>query len=168
MEKILTQNITLINLSLNVPIHYLIHVIQCVLCNLTPYALHTALQCAKLFHDISYLEVLGSWLFTSLIIFQWFSTWSFNHAKIPVCTHFQRNHRWFILVTCEGKCVYSVQPIPLLDLNLGAILPRMGPKLLWYHKYIEVIFRYSRYDRYIDHTWFDRYILFLNIFYLKC
>ena len=35
------------------------------------------------------LEVLEFWLFTVLSILEWFSTWLFKYARIPVCMYFQ-------------------------------------------------------------------------------
>ena len=35
------------------------------------------------------LEILDFWLFTKLSIFEWFSTWFFKYASIPVRTYFQ-------------------------------------------------------------------------------
>ena len=46
-----------------------------------------------LFHpqalEKSYLEILDFWLFTELSILEWFSTWFFKYALIPVRTYFQ-------------------------------------------------------------------------------
>ena len=39
------------------------------------------------------LEVLDFWLFTELSILEWFSTWFFKHARIPVRTYFQSSDR---------------------------------------------------------------------------
>ena len=35
------------------------------------------------------LEILDFWLFTELSILEWFSTWFFKYALIPVRTYFQ-------------------------------------------------------------------------------
>ena len=48
MEQILTQNNILIEFSLNVLIHYIIHLLQYVSHILPPYASHAALRCKTL------------------------------------------------------------------------------------------------------------------------
>ena len=60
------------------------------------------------------LEVLDFRLFTQLAILEWFSTWNFKHARIPVRTYFQSNHLWFNLVACIGKCMDFVIPIQVI------------------------------------------------------
>ena len=56
-----------------------------------------SLFCLQVLDELSF-GVLDFWLFTELAILEWFLTWRSKHARIPVRTRFQRNHRWLNLV----------------------------------------------------------------------
>ena len=66
------------------------------------------------FPSKSYRFRLGGFrkkLSTELAILEWFLTWCFKHARIPVRAYFQRNCWWLNLVTYIRKFVDFVLPI---------------------------------------------------------
>ena len=50
------------------------------------------------------LEVLEFFVFSLLAMLEWFLTWHFKHARIPVHTYFQRNH-YFLCCLITMLCL---------------------------------------------------------------